>query len=286
MKSLCQHILIVFFLLDGFCSCNDGLSLSDKNELIVEGWIDAGDFPVVIVSQSLPVRLKDDAVPLDQIPDYVVVWAKVTVSDNDTTVALTGRRDDNYVPGYIYTTGGLRGQAGKTYILTVEYGGRVAKSVTTIPSYPPDVDSVVCHELPDDPENCEITAYVKNNPDRKEYFKSFYAVGPDERQYLSSFLGIVDDALTDTVFSMPIIRGVSDMFINERNRFFPMDTVAKIKIATIDSVSYEIWKSYEDNARFGSSFMSSSIRDIPTNIIGGNGYWCGYNSFYWNRLNH
>lgn len=278
MRTFCLYILIGLFIIAEFSSCEKGFLPSDRNVLIVEGWIEAGGYPVIMVSQSLPVRKRDDAIPLDQISDYVVTWAKVTVSNQDTSVILTGKRDDHYVPGYIYTTGGLRGVAGKTYNLKVEYGGVEVQSVTTIPLYPPVIDTVVYNRLSSDPENGEITVYVKNIPDRKEYFKSFYTVGTDERQYLSSYLGVVDDALTDTVFPMPIIRGITDIDYDDYNRFFPVDSVVSIKISTMDSISYEIWKGYEDNARFSSSFMSSSIRDIPTNIIGGNGYWCGYNS--------
>lgn len=283
MRTFCLYILIGLFIIAEFSSCEKGFLPSDRNVLIVEGWIEAGSFPVVMVSQSLPVRMRADAIPLDQISDYVVTWAKVTVSDQDTSVILTGKRDDHYIPSFIYTTGGLRGMAGKSYTLKVEYSGLVVQSVTTIPFYPPVIDTVACNRLSKDSENCEITVYVKNIPDRKEYFKSFYTVGADERQYLSSYLGVVDDALTDTVFPMPIIRGVTDIDKDEYNRFFPIDSAYNIKIATMDSISYEIWKGYEDNARFSSSFMSSSIRDIPSNINGGCGYWCGYNSIYWSK---
>ena len=57
------------------------------------------------------------------------------------------------------------------------------------------------------------------------------------------------------------------------------NTLVRLKISTMDDFSYEIWRSYEDNNRFRSMFMSSSVRDVATNIQGGRGYWCGFNSF-------
>ena len=279
MRAFIRNILLCVILAAVCCSCDNDFMPYDRNEMIVEGWIDAGGFPVVIVTRSLPVRLKGEAILLDDLADYVLRWAKVTVSDGDTSVILTGGANSRYVPGFIYTTGGLKGVAGKSYSLTVEMRGSVAAAVTTIPLFPPSVDSVVYHPLPNDDQNYEVTAFVRNNSERKEYFKSFYMIGPEERQYLSSFMGVVDDAVTDSVFSMPIIRGVTDLDKVDKNRYFPKDTLVRIKISSMDSVSYEIWKSYEDNARFGSSFMSSSIREVESNIRGGRGYWCGYNSF-------
>lgn len=279
MNKKLAKIMIVMFLAVLDWSCEDTFLPVDRNELIVEGWIEAGTPPVVIVTRSLPVRLRDDGISMDHLQDYVEKWAKVTVSDGDTSVVLAGGRDSRFVPGYTYTTGGLFGEKGKTYTLTVEAQGRVVNAVTTIPMYPPSVDSVVINRRENDPQFFEVKALVSNNPDRKEYFKSFYLIGSAERQWLSSFLGVVDDALTDSVFEMPIIRGVSDYDKSNDDRYFPSDTLVSIKIAAVDSISYEIWKSIEDNSKFRSMFMSTSVRENPTNIQGGLGYWCGYNSF-------
>ena len=260
-------------------SCEDKFLPQDQDVTIVEGWIDADGFPVVMVTRSLPVRLRDNAISLDNLYDYVDKWAKVTVSDGERLAVLTGKMDNNYVPGYIYTSNYIRGEAGKTYTLTVQTRGRTVKAQTTIPLYPPTVDSVVCRHAETDTSMCEVIAYVKHQAGREEYFKSFYQEGADAQQFLSSFLGVVDCGLADSVFNMPIIRGVSDYDKSDESRYFANDTLVKLKISTMDQVSYEIWRSYEDNNRFRSAFLSSSIREVGSNIMGGRGYWCGFNSF-------
>ncbi len=282
MRRLGLHMVLIALLAVSILSCEDRFLPEDKDIIVVEGWIDDGGFPVVMVTRSLPVRLRDDGIKLDELSDYVEKWAKVTVSDGENIVVLTGGRDKNYVPGYIYTTSYIRGQAGKTYTLTVQTRGKTVQAVTTIPLYPPTVDSVVCRHLPSDTSVCEVTAYVHHNAGRQEYFKSFYQEGADQQQFLSSFLGVVDGGLTDSVFTMPIIKGASDFDKNDIDRYFANDTLVKLKISTMDEISYEIWRSYEDNNRFRSMFMSSSVREVATNIENGQGYWCGFNSF---RLN-
>lgn len=279
MRLFRLHIILTVCLAALMLSCEEKILPEDQNMIIVEGWIDAGGYPVVIVTRSLPVRLRDDAIELDNLSDYVVKFARVSVSDGEKSVVLTGHMDSRYVPGYVYSSNYMVGKPGKTYTLIVRTGGKYVVAETTIPQYPPTVDSIVCRHVPSDTSMCEVTAYLKRNSGRDEYFKSFYQEGDDQVQYLSSFLGVVDGGLTDSLFTIPVIKGVTDFDKNDDSRYFANDTLVSIKISTMDDVSYEIWRSYEDNNRFRSMFMSSSVREVATNIEGGQGYWCGFNSF-------
>ena len=256
---------------------------ADVDEIIVEGWIEEGQYPVVMLTRALPVRLKDDEVDLNRINDFVVMLAKVTVSNGKDKVVLIGRPDSHYMPSYIYTTINplIKGEAGKTYTLRVETLGKVLTSKTTIPLYPPAVDSVVCSPTSIDNLSA-ITAYVSNIPGRKEYFKTFFRQGTDKKQYLSAYMGAIDDALADSTMVIPIIKSIKDDNKDDRSRYYPNDSVVSIKVSAIDSVSYAFWKSYSDNSSLGSLssyIVGSTFQEIPTNIKGGRGYWCGYNSF-------
>lgn len=279
MRGFRLHIILTVLMAALMLSCEDEFLPEEQNVTVVEGWIEAGGNPVVIVTRSLPVRLRNEAVKLENLSDYVVKFARVTVSDGEKSFNLIGRIDSRYVPGYVYSSSLLVGKPGKTYTLIVRTGGKYVVAETTIPQYPPTVDSIVCRHVPSDTSMCEVTAYLKRNSGRDEYFKSFYQEGDDQVQYLSSFLGVVDGGLTDSLFTIPVIKGVTDFDKNDDSRYFANDTLVSIKISTMDDVSYEIWRSYEDNNRFRSMFMSSSVREVATNIEGGQGYWCGFNSF-------
>ena len=99
MRVFRLHIILTVFLAAMMLSCEDDFLPQDQDVIIVEGWIDEGGFPVVIVTRSLPVRLRDDAVQLEDLSDYVVKLARVTVSDGVNSVILTGHRDSRYAPG-------------------------------------------------------------------------------------------------------------------------------------------------------------------------------------------
>ena len=91
-------VLSLSFLSGG---CSQDVSTSSQSQLVVEGWIDAGGFPVVKLTRTIP--LSDDALSLDSLSRYMDRWAKVTISDGERTEILAGRYDKKYFPPFIYT---------------------------------------------------------------------------------------------------------------------------------------------------------------------------------------
>lgn len=280
MKRIVLYISLFLGLFILCQSCDEGFIPTDKDELIVEGWIDDGGFPVVIITRSLPVRLKEDKVKVSQISDYIEKFAKVTVSDGENDVTLTGKVNKDYFPPYIYTTSSIRGQAGKSYTLTIQSRGKVLTSTTTIPEYGPVMDSVVCKSLENNDTLCSVILYLTNVADRKEYFKAFFQDGPALGQFRSTYMGVVDDAIADTTIKLPLFKTIRDDFKEDKRRNFDRDSLLSIKVATMDSVSYSFWKEFSNStiSSYSSYLMSSSTGNLPTNVSGGIGYWCGYNS--------
>lgn len=269
----------LFILMMCVCSCNKDIVLEPAKSIVVEGWIDAGGYPVVILTRSLPVLLgRDDGVALDDLSDYVVRWAKVTVSDGETEVILTGGSDKDYFPPYIYTTGMIKGVPGKTYNLKVETDDQIITATTTIPDNPPAIDSIVISSISNDTTLAGINVYIKDNPGTHDYYKSFYVTDLNNHHFISSALGVVDDALSDSTFVMQIIRDGNLQEMNIDNVYYRKGTDVALKIATMDSLSYNLWQGYEDRIRLGFSFVTSTTANIPTNINGGVGLWCGYNA--------
>lgn len=66
--------------------------------LVVEGWIEDGGFPIVLLTRSMPVN--EEYLDPDTLNDYLVKWAKVSVTDGNDTVVLTGKYDKGYFPPF------------------------------------------------------------------------------------------------------------------------------------------------------------------------------------------
>ena len=107
----------------------------DHTKMVVEGWIDAGKHPIVMLhtSYSLSLSEPDSTTLLDVLEQHMVLFGKVVIFDGEDSVILTGRVDTNYLPPYIYTTTKMRGEVGKSYSLHATYKSFSAKSKTIIP---------------------------------------------------------------------------------------------------------------------------------------------------------
>ena len=95
--------------------CQDIVLPSYAPQIVVEGWIENGGFPVVIITTTVPVNesVKDSS----DLKNHIIRWGKVSISDGEKEVILSGRKDERFFPPYIYTTSKLKGEVGKTYLL-------------------------------------------------------------------------------------------------------------------------------------------------------------------------
>ena len=140
MYRLLFPLLLVFFCL----SCEETEVKQAPAQLVVEGWIDSGGFPIVKLTTTVPISKRLQST--DSLDRFLLRWAKVTVSDGTREVVLTGMPHRDYFPPYIYTTSDMRGEVGKTYTLRVDFQNFHAHAVTTIPK-PVGLTSIKAEEL-------------------------------------------------------------------------------------------------------------------------------------------
>ena len=250
----------------------------DSPEIVVEGWIEDGGFPVVIVTTSVPVST--DYKDWDTLMDHLVRWAKVSISDGEREVILTGKMDTDYFPPYIYTTARMRGEAGKKYSLKVEYGGRTETAETTIPSKVP-LEYVKVLERTD---GYGIVAGLKDNTETKDYYKFFTMVEGVDSTYVSSFLGLVDDVVlgeevTDIAVNSTFVSNFNTI---ERSQVsYEEDDVVRVRFVTMDETSFNYWSDYDDVTILSTNPFFPVNKKIRSNISSGMGYWAGYGSTYY-----
>jgi len=266
----------MFFLISALIltACNDDFELQGEEspQLVVEGWIEDGGFPIVILTRSLPVSTEYRNI--DDLSDYILRWAKVTVSDGTDSVVLTGKYDEGYFPPYIYTTSRLRGKAGRQYSLTVEYKDYYATSKTTIPSVPAYCAFSVERTTGSD-TLFQIKAKFKDSPTEKNYYQFFTRVGTQTKQYQASYLGTLADDILKTETEMPVYRG-HQLKLDGYKPYFTLSDTISVKFANIDENSFRFWDSYTKALSLSNNMFLSTSKDLDSNINGGLGYWCGY----------
>ena len=233
-------------------SCDDAYEDAAKadSRLVVEGWIDEGGFPVVMLTRSLPVSSNYESI--DSLSDYVIRWARVAVSNGTDTVVLTGKYDNRYFPPFIYTTGNMRGTAGGRYELMVDYRDFKATATTTIPtSKPLPVFNV---ERIDGTDSLfAVNATIGKDGKQPHYYQIFTHCDRSSsnttvaRQFQAAYLGSIDDNVISGKAVIPVYRGQQLGTLENYTPYFHEGERLTIKFAEVDQASFRFWDSYTKN---------------------------------------
>lgn len=255
-------------------SCNYNEMITTSPQLVVEGWIDAGGYPVVILTTTVPVsKIDQEVATLEQ---YVVKWAKVTISDGEQEVVLTGKVDKDYFTQYIYTTSHMRGEVGKEYRLTISYKDFYAEASTSVPEQT-KIDSISIEEVDEKNGHYRLIAHVTDNPTQKNYYKFFcYTSSSRYQSYASAYQGLVGYGSADSVMHVPIYRGKTIDIWEDYEGLFTQGEKVRVKFAQMDSIGYEFWKSYEVMSSISRNPLFPATEDLQSNVQGALGYWIGY----------
>ena len=265
MKKVVQILLLAVLA----AACNKTEEVG-RSRIVVEGWIENGDHPVVMVSESIGIATDRNMDSKDML-DHIAKWAKVTVSDGTNTEILTGMPDTRYFPPYIFTSSRITGEVGKTYTLEVEYKDYKVRGTTTIPE-PVPIDTVYVQSVTD------TTASVRvgfTDPVRTgQYYKVLTKTeGKDTHYHPSALTNISDESLN----------GYSEVFLYSTQRLmdfvdFPnihTGDVLWIKLCSIDRKTYDYWNNFEIMIA-SNAFSMFFENDLESNLEGGLGYWAGY----------
>ena len=255
-------------------SCDSPTSEAASPLLVVEGSIDDGGFPVVIVTTSVAVHSGYHE-PLDSLGSHLLRWARVAVSDGEQEVVLTGKYDRAYTPPFVYTTTRLRGEAGHSYTLTVDYGDYHARALTTIPAAP-SVDSMWVLPVIQD-SLCSIVVTFNDDGACRRYYKAYVRRGRYGHQWLPAYLGTVSNEVL-AVGGNELVVNQASLATDASQEYVPYfgygDTVS-VKFAQIDEVSYRFWSDFDNNTNFSRNPLFPSVTPLRGNVEGGLGCWCG-----------
>jgi hypothetical protein len=279
-KSL--FIITLLFLLVAMTFCSDrlDLNLQDPDDLIViDGWIENNQYAKVLLTRNTPYFSSLDSA---SIRELILSRAKITISNGDTSEILTLRKNEEYFPPYVFEGNEIKGEIGKTYTVTAEYGGRKAFATTSIPS-PVKLDTLYFIKKENSDSLGKIFLEFTDPPETSNYYRILSQVkGKDRRYYSSMIMGISDIFFSGQKFGFSIFRG-QEAYLSEGNdEYFRLGDTVSIKFCTIDKAHYEFWSSFQDEILNTGNPFASSLLVIRSNIEGdGLGIWGGYGvSFY------
>ncbi len=273
---------IQYYIISMFCllliGCNPRWDFDSElfePQIVVEGWIENGQFPLVCLTQT---KSLNNSIGENDLNDLAIRWAKVSVSDGTKTEILTGRINKNYIPPFIYTGSEIRGEVGKTYTLTVEYSGRTVTAETYIPQ-PVNLARIEVDKCEDSDTLFQIRGYFQDDKTAHNYYKVFTRTLPDDTRFFAPFLGTFNDNIISedmSEASISIYRGVHFITTEKHTPFYKRDETVMIKFAQMSEEGFLFWSDYENEVTNKKNPIFPNSSNLRSNVKGGLGVWCGY----------
>ncbi len=262
--------LFLFFL---FARCTSpDLSIDYTPRVVVEGSIGHNTYPTVLLSVTAPVTGTQDTVSLLQ---HAIQSALVVVSDGTYDDTLYLRRNNNRLPPFEYRGRNLKGQAGRTYTLRVEYSGDTLTATTRVPAPVPIDDVWFVPRSPGDTvgylgirfRNISTDCYrlATSSHDARDVFTPCLYGNIDSNRY----------APGDTI-NLELAKGPSIYPVNDFNTMYHVCDTIRIQLSTQPREAYDYWNAYQNELLNGQNPIYPAYTSLPTNIRGGIGIWSGY----------
>ena len=248
-----------------------------KKQLVVDGWIENGGYPMVILTYNSAFFSNLDSASFRSL---VASRAKVTVSDDNESEILTLTFDTTYFPPFVYEGNVLKGAEGKTYYLTVEDVIDTLHALTTIPNHP-TIDSLWIEYLNNDDTMGVLKCKFTDNPNEKNYYRTFTKIGKSNHFVPTLFSCFSDENFNGKTVIFTLNKGNDNQLSPISNIYFRKGDSITFKFSAIDKASFTFWLAYEEAVLNSSSPFSSDHNQLVSNTDKGLGIWCGYGSSYY-----
>jgi hypothetical protein len=270
------------------CEKKVNFDLKDQpNKLVIEGTIENGQPPVVILSKSVGYFSKIGA---DILSQSFVHGAEVFVSNGVLTHKLKEYSipRGNGVTFYFYSIDSSNlatsfvGQLNHQYSLKVVSEGKEYTTTTSIPNLTKRVDSVWWKKVPFTTDTTKVFVMVRvtDPPGFGDYVR--YYTKTNRESFFPPYNSTFDDLLIDgTTYEIQVDKGVDrNLDIDDDENFFRRGDTVQLKLSNIDKATYDFWRTIEYSyATVGDPF--STPTKVLTNIKGNAlGYFGGYASQY------
>ena len=309
MKNL-VYISVLLFVIFA-CTKEVDIDIPQHQEqLVVDGRVETGGFPIVLLSKSTDIYGQTDA---NQVLESFETGAIITVSDGINVVVLDEICSNSLPPSVasafaeffgieeselgnfdlcVYTTTdpSVIGEVGKTYSLNIDYENEIYQAETTIlPEVP--LDSIYWKEDPDNPDNGFCWATLTDPAGQGDsYFWEARRIhvnqegDPTDELFQNTFNPAFTDDFFDGLsidFAYENPQGFTDESLqqNERGYYQREDSVV-IKFSKIDLGVYEFMEKKYTQLQTGGSPFATPL-NIPSNLTNGaRGVWAGYSTSY------
>ena len=219
MKKYKSLLLSVLILLIAGWRCNPDLDIqlpAVKKQLVVDGWIENGDYPKVILTYNSSFFSNLDSASFRSL---VASRAKVVVSSGDDSEILTLTYDTAYFPPFVYEGNVMKGNEGRTYKLAVYDELDTVHAQTTIPAHQ-DVDSMWMEFINQNDTMGVLKCSFRDNPSEINYYRTFTRIGQAGPFIPTLFSCFSDQNLNGQLITLSLNKGNRNQLTLSSNIYF------------------------------------------------------------------
>ncbi len=279
-----QFFIVLGFMLSMamFFSCTKEIQieyLKTEKQLVVEGYIEQGKYPIVFLTKSSPYFEKIDSA---NIAELIASFAKVTVSCDGIEDVLTLRYNSDYFPAYYYEGTSILGEIGKSYTLKIELSGKTYTSTTKIVN-PVPIDAFSIIKLKDNDVQKFIDIHFKDPAFNPNFYRVYVKrIGKDSTFYPSYLSTFSDFGFDGKPFTYEVVPSYSPIISTDKDNYFVHGDSVVLKFCTMEESQYNYWKKIEGQIALASNPFGISSSEPPSTITGGAlGIWAGLSSKYY-----
>ncbi|MBN2728041.1 MAG: DUF4249 domain-containing protein [Bacteroidales bacterium] len=286
MKNL---FVIIFILSLFFVSCEKEIDIDlpqPENKLVVEGWIENGEYPVVIISRNSSYF---DPIDSTALANLFITDAQVIVSDgiiNDTLQLVVDINNINTGtwPFIYYKGSKILGVENGAYSLDILAEGQTITGFTTIPQAH-GFDSLWWKSEPVSDTLGYIWATFTDPGNEKNYYRIFTRRLGRDYVDIPLYGSVYDDVyFSGESITFSMFRGISSIeddsaYAEDDFGYWRKGDTVVVRVSSMDVAHYDFWMSAEQEMFSGGNPFANPVT-IRHNVVGAVGVFGGYGSVY------
>lgn len=259
------YILILSILLC-LVSCDNQADepFYEKMPVVVEGWIEEGQAPIVMVTHAVDLTTETPS-----FDDFVEKWGRVTIYEDEQPYILTGRINNGYTPSLIFTSSRLKGKVGHVYRLTIETETDFVEATVTMKAAPEIISVIPVEET--DGYSLKVNLSAHQGPVQ---FQT-RSVPEDGRFYPAFCASLLAKDIPADGFT--VTRGIHASYDEDQaanfSHFFHAGETVMVKVCRIPDELLPFWTAYDHAVSLGGNIFLSMPQNCRGNITGGLGYF-------------
>lgn len=284
-----KKFLFIIIALSFLASCEKELDIDlpqPDAKLVVEGWIENGEYPVVIVTRNSSYFAPIDTNFL--MDSLFITNALVIVSDGFVNDTLQPQFDfDAYLKGawpiFYYKGSKFKGVEHGQYSLYIEAEGEVITGNTDIPTFV-GFDTLWWEAEAGTGDSLGyMHAMITDNGSEKNYYRIFSKRLGRDYNFIPVMESIYDDMyFNGLTFEYEIIRGElnyedEELFEDPEFGSYKRGDSVVVKLSTINKAHYDFWRTLEEDVMAGGNPFTNPVT-IRHTVDGALGVFGGYGS--------